>query len=99
VAAGEHHDALPEVIDLLRLVQHHREEHREAEFALARLTPREQEVLALLAQGLSDREMARRLIVGVDTIHTHMTGILTKLGVESRLQALVFAARHGAVRI
>jgi DNA-binding NarL/FixJ family response regulator len=40
-----------------------------------------------------------RLYVGTGTVHTHVTSILAKLDVSSRLQALVFAVRHGAVKI
>lgn len=67
--------------------------------ALTRLTPREREVLQALADGLSDRDIAERLYVSSDTVRRHMTNLLTKLEVDSRLQALVFAIRHGAVTI
>jgi DNA-binding NarL/FixJ family response regulator len=43
--------------------------------------------------------MAQRLHVTTETVRTHMVNILGKLGVESRLQALVYAVRHGAVKI
>lgn len=66
---------------------------------LGRLTPRERDVLALLGEGLSDKEISSRLGVGKDTVHTHMVNLLGKLGAESRLQALIVAVRHGLVSI
>lgn len=63
------------------------------------LTKREWAVLWLLAEGLSDREIAVRLNVGRETVRTHMAGLLRKLGAESRLEALVIAVRHDKVRI
>jgi DNA-binding NarL/FixJ family response regulator len=48
---------------------------------------------------LSDKEISERLHVGVGTVRNHMMNILIKLGVHSRLQALLFAARHGLVEI
>jgi DNA-binding NarL/FixJ family response regulator len=88
-----------ELVRLLRLAEQHRPEAEAARAALARLTPREREVLAALAQGLSDKEIAQQLHVGRETVHTHMVNLLGKLGVESRLQALVFAVKHGIVRL
>ena len=56
-------------------------------------------MLQALAEGLSDKEIAERLYVGVGTVRSHVVHILEKLGVHSRLQALVFAVRYGAVDI
>ncbi len=88
-----------ELVDLLRLAVQQREQDRDAELALGRLTPREREVLQALAEGLNDREIGQQLHVSTETVRTHMVNILGKLGVESRLQALVYALRHGAVTI
>lgn len=63
------------------------------------LTRREQDVLHLLAEGLSDKEISARLRIGKDTVHTHMVNLMNKLGVESRLQALIVAIRLGLVTI
>ena len=52
-----------------------------------------------LAAGLSDKEIAERLYVGVGTVRTHMTHLLTKFGVDSRLQALILAIRYGLVDV
>jgi DNA-binding NarL/FixJ family response regulator len=88
-----------QTIELLRLAGQNREHAREARAALARLTRRESEVLQALADGLNDKDIAQRLHVTTETVRTHMVNILGKLGVASRLQALVFALRHGAVTI
>jgi DNA-binding NarL/FixJ family response regulator len=97
--AGEHLISPTETVELLRLVGQQREKNRAAEAAIRRLTRRECDVLQSLADGLSDREIAERLVVSTETVRTHMVNLLHKLGVESRLQALVFALRHGVVRI
>ncbi len=73
------------------------EREHDSRAALARLTAREREVLQALTDRLSDKEIAARLHVAEKVVKSHMVSILGKLGVESRLQALVFALRHGAV--
>jgi DNA-binding NarL/FixJ family response regulator len=88
-----------EVVEMLRLVGRERQEELAARQAVEKLTPREKEVLEALAEGLESKEIAERLNVTVETERTHMVNILHKLGVHSRLQALVFAARYGVVRI
>jgi len=60
------------------------------------LTGREEEVLRLLSTGLSNRDIATVLFVAESTIKTHIEHILSKLGVSDRVQAAVWAARHGA---
>lgn len=91
--------SLEETIDLLRHAGQQRERDWEAQQRLERLTPRERDVLQALADGLPDKAIATRFNISAETVHTHMVNILSKLGAESRLQALVFAARHGAVKI
>ena len=87
-----------EAVDLLRLAGEERERGRTERQALARLTPREREVLGLLAEGLDNKAIAERLSLSPDTARTHVVKLLAKLGVESRLQAALLALRHGPAR-
>ena len=59
------------------------------------LTPRELEVLALLCEGLPNKLIERRLGIGAGTVKCHVANILSKLGVASRLQAVIEAHRRG----
>jgi DNA-binding NarL/FixJ family response regulator len=63
--------------------------------AAATLTPRERDVLALVADGRSNREIARALVVSERTARTHVSNILAKLGLASRTQAALWATREG----
>jgi len=99
LGAGEWLFAPHELVEMLRFVSRHRDQQHEATLLLQQLTPREREVLQALATGLDSKEIAERLYITVETERTHMVNILSKLGVHSRLQALVFALRHGAVAI
>ena len=61
------------------------------------LTPREHEVLRLMAVGMRNADIAKRLCVSVKTIEHHVTNVLIKLGVQSRTQAIIKAREHGLV--
>ena len=88
-----------EVVEMLRMVSRRRQEEYEARRAIEKLTPREKQVLMALGEGLDSKDIAEKLHITVETERTHMVNILGKLDVHSRLQALVFAARHGIVEI
>jgi RNA polymerase sigma factor (sigma-70 family) len=88
-----------DIVELLHAVRRERERERKVQAVLAQLTPREREVLQALSEGLSDKEIAQQLYVSPATARTHVVRTLGKLGVHSRLQAVVFAASHGAVQI
>jgi DNA-binding NarL/FixJ family response regulator len=97
LCAGETLLPPEEVVELLRFASYHKEQEQEAHQAIAQLTPREKEVLQALAEGLDSNQIAERLHISVLTERNHMRSILTKLGVHSRLHALVFALRYGVV--
>lgn len=99
VWAGEPLHARHELVALLREVEEEQVRDRAVRDGLARLTPRECEVLQALAGGLGDKEIAVRMGVRQETVKTHMANVFAKLGVESRMQALIVAVRHGAVRL
>ncbi len=65
------------------------------ELLVSTLTPREREVLGLLARGWSGANIARHMAISVNTVRTHVQSVLTKLQVHSRLEAAAFAVRHG----
>ena len=68
---------------------------RRAQTAAGRLSPREQEILELLADGLKAGEIAQRLHLGESTVKSHITHLYEKLGASNRAQALVTAMRRG----
>ena len=99
LSAGQTLMSLEEVVELLRFAERTREQENDARQAIEKLTPREREVLQALAEGLDNQGVAERLHLSPRTVRNHMSSILTKLGVHSQLQALVFAVRHGVIEI
>ncbi|ALL79281.1 transcriptional regulator (plasmid) [Pseudonocardia sp. EC080610-09] len=63
------------------------------------LTPREHDILLLLAQGMSNEDIAGALVVEVSTVKSHLARMLPKIGVQSRLQAVVWAYQNGVVAV
>ncbi len=84
---------------LLQEARTERDQQQTLEALLRQLTPREKDVLGLLGEGMSDKEIGARLGIGKDTVHSHMVNLLGKLGAESRLQALIVAVRQGLITI
>ena len=74
-------------------------EERHASLLAEQLSPRERQVLSLLAEGASSEDIAGRLSVSPNTVRTHVQSILTKLQVHSRLEAATFAVRFGIVKV
>ena len=66
----------------------------QSSFAWADLTPREQEILQLIAQGASNREIAQTLYISEKTVRNHVTNILTRLNLRDRTQAAIFVHSH-----
>jgi len=98
IAAG---DALLAPAVTRRLIgefaQLHRAPDAPTATALAALTPRETQVLRLVAEGLSNPEIAARLVVTEETVKTHVSRVLSKLGLRDRTQAVVSAYESGLV--
>ena len=96
-AAGETPMA-PQVLGRLidRFLQRQPADHS-VPVGLASLSPREREVLGLMAVGLTNTEIADRLVVSLATVKTHVRSILAKLDARDRVQAVLIAHRHGVI--
>jgi DNA-binding NarL/FixJ family response regulator len=95
---GERLHEEDEIEGALRRLRHRREQDSSAEQRLARLTPREVEILQAMARGLPPDEISHALSMSPHTLRTHTQNIITKLGVHSKLEALVLAIRYGRVQ-
>jgi two-component system response regulator NreC len=80
-----------------RLVQDYLQRVKEdANFGPA-LSPREREILQLLAEGYSSKEIAEKLVISPSTVHTHRSNLMSKLGLTTRHELIQFAREHGLV--
>jgi RNA polymerase sigma factor (sigma-70 family) len=84
---------------LLHQVAREREARREATSLLDDLTEREREILQLLAEGMRNDGIAEKLFISPQTVQTHVRNILGKLRVHSKLEAVSFAVKHGAISV
>jgi two-component system response regulator NreC len=62
------------------------------------LSPRETEILRLMAEGCSNKEIAEELVVSPSTVHSHRTNLMSKLGLNSRRELIQYARDHGMLR-
>ncbi len=83
--------------DAIRRIAARRAGPRGGGLGQANLTDREEEVLRLVAQGLSNAEIATELVLGVETVKTHVRNVLAKLGVRDRVQAVIAAYESGFI--
>jgi RNA polymerase sigma factor (sigma-70 family) len=84
---------------LLHQVAREREARRDALHLLESLTEREREILELLAEGMRNDDIAQKLFISPQTVQTHVRNLLAKLGVHSKLEAVAFAVKHGAITV
>ncbi len=84
---------------LLAQVAREREEQRDAMALLGDLTERERQILQLLAEGKRNDDIAAELFISPQTVQTHVRNILGKLRVHSKLEAVAFAVKHGAIQV
>jgi DNA-binding NarL/FixJ family response regulator len=95
VAAG---DALLAPSITRRLIEEFAVSRPQTPEQVKELTPREMEIFLLVAKGMSNAEIAAKLVIGETTVKTHVTRLLMKLGIRDRIQAVVLAYEAGLVR-
>lgn len=98
-AAGEM--VLPEgdLVSILRRLQEARQRRTDVDRQISSLTEREVQILQRLAEGMSTAELAEALFISPHTVHSHVRSILSKLGVRSKLEAVLFALRQRVIRL
>ena len=80
-----------------RLVEKYFEKLPGEASGLSKLTPREQEILQLLAEGYSNQEIADKLVISPSTVHTHRTNLMEKLNLSKRFELVRYARKHGFI--
>ncbi len=98
-AAGEMVLPSKDIGAILGRLQKVREIRTDEGQLVARLTPRELEVLQSLADGKSTDEIAQALFISPRTVRSHVKNVLAKLGVHSKLEAVTMALRYGVIRV
>ncbi|HYT79698.1 MAG TPA: response regulator transcription factor [Actinomycetota bacterium] len=98
-AAGEMVLPSKDIGAILGRLQKVREIRTDEGQLVARLTPRELEVLQLLADGKSTAEIAQSLFISPRTVRSHVKSVLAKLGAHSKLEAVTMALRYGVIRV
>jgi DNA-binding NarL/FixJ family response regulator len=87
-----------EVIRLLRVLRRRRHQESTERQRVNRLTPKQTEILQLMADGLSPPAIAKQLGMSPYTLRTHVQNILTRMGVHTKLEAVAMAIRHGKIK-
>lgn len=87
-----------DLVSTLMRLRNARRVRRDADALLERLTDREVEILRTIASGKSTFEIAEALFISPHTVQSHVRSILTKLGTRTKLEAVLFALRHGVIR-
>lgn len=88
-----------EVIRLLRVLRKRRHQEATERQRVNRLTPRQTEILQLVANGVAPAEIAQRLGMSPHTLRTHVQNVLTRLGVHTKLEAVALAIRHDKISV
>lgn len=88
----------PDEVDRLqRMLRHRRHQETTERMRVGRLTPRQLQILQLVADGMSTKDVAVRLRMSPLTLRTHIQNVLTRLGVHTKLEAVALAIKHGKV--
>ncbi|HEV8178380.1 MAG TPA: response regulator transcription factor [Gemmatimonadales bacterium] len=82
---------------LLRVLHHRRHQEATERQRVNRLTPRQTEILQMMAEGVPESQIAEKLTLSPNTLRTHVQNILTRLSVHTKVQALAVAIRHGKI--
>jgi DNA-binding NarL/FixJ family response regulator len=95
VMSGDCWVARDRVTDLVQELRN--EATRQSDAPRLRLTPRERQVVAAIADGLTNRDIATQLSIAEDTVKHHLSNVFDKVGVSNRLELALFAIEHGLV--